>query len=476
MAKTYLFYDLETSGLSAPFDQILEFAAIRTTEELEELSRHYFKVALRPDIVPSPQALMTHRIGLDVSEDVWTEDQVVYKIHELFNQPDTITCGYNTLGFDDEFMRFAFYRNLLNPYTHQYANGCGRLDIYPITALFYSFVPEALEWPVKDGKQTLKLEHINTANRLVTGGQAHHAMTDVEVTIALAKRLATYSEAWDYAVGYFDKQTDSKRMAHLSDGQDAADDRKWCIMVNGRFGMQRAFQAAVFPLGSHDHYKNQTLWLRLDQCDFSSDKPEDMQDTHSWVVRKKLGEPGLLLPMEKMQSQVFTSNRLSMVTSNLAWIKENPDFFKALSHYHREYTYPAVDNIDIDAALYESGFRSKEEEQLCDMYRVSPPMGKLKLLSSFQNKGLLDLAVRNIWRYEQADLPKVYLPYITAYQQAINPHQPEKALCDYRGHKRLTPTVAMSEISRIRSEDTLDNEQKELLNALQAYLMKHFTF
>jgi exodeoxyribonuclease I len=30
MAETFLFYDIETTGLSRAFDQILEFAAIRT--------------------------------------------------------------------------------------------------------------------------------------------------------------------------------------------------------------------------------------------------------------------------------------------------------------------------------------------------------------------------------------------------------------------------------------------------------------
>ena len=40
MQRTYLFYDIETSGLNKCFDQVLQFAAIRTDLELHELE-HY---------------------------------------------------------------------------------------------------------------------------------------------------------------------------------------------------------------------------------------------------------------------------------------------------------------------------------------------------------------------------------------------------------------------------------------------------
>ena len=57
--KSYLFYDLETTGLSKPFDQVLQFAAIRTDMDLKEKERHTLQVRLRPDVVPSPFALIT---------------------------------------------------------------------------------------------------------------------------------------------------------------------------------------------------------------------------------------------------------------------------------------------------------------------------------------------------------------------------------------------------------------------------------
>jgi len=40
MKKTYLFYDTETTGLNKSFDQVLQFAAIRTDLDLNEIERH----------------------------------------------------------------------------------------------------------------------------------------------------------------------------------------------------------------------------------------------------------------------------------------------------------------------------------------------------------------------------------------------------------------------------------------------------
>ena len=67
MTSNYLFYDIETTGLNKAFDQVLSFAAIRTDPGLNEIERHTITVKLRPDIIPSPGAILTNRIQPRVS-------------------------------------------------------------------------------------------------------------------------------------------------------------------------------------------------------------------------------------------------------------------------------------------------------------------------------------------------------------------------------------------------------------------------
>jgi exodeoxyribonuclease-1 len=55
---SFIFYDTETSGLSSAFDQILQFAAIRTDDDLNETGRFEIRSRLLPYVVPSPQAML----------------------------------------------------------------------------------------------------------------------------------------------------------------------------------------------------------------------------------------------------------------------------------------------------------------------------------------------------------------------------------------------------------------------------------
>jgi len=54
----FVFYDLETTGLSHAFDQPLQFAAIRTNENFVEKERINICCQLALHILPSPQALV----------------------------------------------------------------------------------------------------------------------------------------------------------------------------------------------------------------------------------------------------------------------------------------------------------------------------------------------------------------------------------------------------------------------------------
>src|SRR3990167_10127602 len=171
--QTYLVYDTETTGLNQCFDQIMQFAAIRTDLAFNEIERHEFLVRLNPDAIPSPEAILIHRISPSLCRQAeLTEYAAIQKIHHLFNEPGTISLGYNTLGFDDALLRFGFFRNLLTPYTHQYANGCSRMDIYPMTLLYFLFKKDFLNWPEKNGAVNLKLENINACNQFFKG-QSH---------------------------------------------------------------------------------------------------------------------------------------------------------------------------------------------------------------------------------------------------------------------------------------------------------------
>ena len=187
--QSYLFYDLETTGINPAFAQPVRFAAKRTTPDFKVIEEHTINICMRSDVIIEPSAAVVNRLGPEHLQCGDNEYEAAKTIHEMVIGRKSL--GYNSFAFDDLFLRFLFYRNLLNPYSHQHANGCGRMDVYPITVAAFYLYPELLKWPLKKGKDkvSFKLEDINTANRLFDG-QAHDAMTDTTVTLELAKRLS----------------------------------------------------------------------------------------------------------------------------------------------------------------------------------------------------------------------------------------------------------------------------------------------
>lgn len=459
--NTYLFYDIETTGLNKCFDQVLQFAAIRTHLTLNELERHFIHIRLNCDVVPSPSAITTHRITLEEIQSGKPEIDAIHEIHRLMNTPGTISLGYNTLGFDDEFLRFSFYRNLLPPYTHQFANQCRRMDLYPIAVMFYLFKRDAIQWPNVDGKITMKLEHLSAANQLAQG-QAHNAMVDVEATLSLAKKFMAHKNMWNYAIGYFDKNEDIRRSQQLQISFESEHMTfREALLINGNLGATLCYQAPVLSLGQHQHYKNQSLWLRLDSETLQTTTPDSIAETTS-VIRKRAGEQPILLPPLERFLIHLTPERQHLANANKTWLHDHPDLLQLICDYHQQYCYPKVDNVDPDAALYELDFPTSREEFLFQRFHLAKPEDKEDLIKQFPNTIRQEQALRILGRHFPEALSDSSNQQFLEYLQTIP--------IDYRGRQRLTRTQALQEIAFLKNKGGLDSEQVGLLEALEGYL------
>lgn len=462
---SFLFYDLETSGLNKAFDQVLQFAGKRLDSSFnEEQESHFYEAALCKDILPSPYAMLTHGIGIHAHAHADAESRVITNIHEHMNTPNTISLGYNTLGFDDEFLRFSFYRNLLPSYTHQYASGCMRMDVFPIAVFYYLYASECIRWPQIEGKVSLKLENIGLENGWFQGA-AHHAMHDVDATIALAKAFKeAQPDMWDYCTGFFHKNIDYQRISELPEALSGLSGHHLGLMVHAPFGANTAFQAPVISLGRHNHYKNQIVFLRLDQA-FDTLYAEDLEAS-GLIIRKKLGEPGFLLPFDEHYARHMSVERKRCCENNLAKLRLAKRELADIAHAAREYTHPSVEGIDIDAGLYEYGFKSGDEERLCHQFHITDHEGRIAMLESFKNPLLKEQALRFIWRNDAESLPDSQKKRMQAFMQKIIKGD---AIIDYRGNKKNNVPDMLSEVTALLATPQEPSKQK-LLQDYQDYL------
>ena len=186
---SFVFYDTETTGSDTFYDQILQFAAIKTDDALNEVDRFEIRCRIQPHILPAPGALLVTGVTLDQVSDpaLPSHFEMAAAIHtKLTEWSPAVFAGYNSLEFDEDLLRQAFYQSLLNPYLTN-TNGNSRLDIMRLALAVHEFEPGHLEVPRRDdGAITFKLDRLAPANGFLHPN-AHDAMADVEATIFLAK-------------------------------------------------------------------------------------------------------------------------------------------------------------------------------------------------------------------------------------------------------------------------------------------------
>ena len=256
----FVFYDLETTGISPEFDQPLQFAAIRTDENLAELDRINIRCRLAPHILPSPHALVVTGVSPDQLIDPALPSLLDFaqRIADLtVDWSPAIWVGYNTMKFDEEVLRQTFYQNLLPDIYATQLNGNTRLDILPVIYAVHARAPGLMAWPMGDnGRPTFRLDRLAPANGF-SAHHAHDALGDVKATIHLARQVARGNPAlWSEVLENAHKarvqaRLESFRPHELVTRFGAAEPRSWvgcfCGYLDGS-----GSRAAFFDLNAAD--------------------------------------------------------------------------------------------------------------------------------------------------------------------------------------------------------------------------------
>lgn len=187
---SYIFYDTETTGIDKYFDQILQFAAIKTDEDFNIIDKINLRCRLLPFILPSPMALMITGISVDnLQKPELSYYEMAAKLVEKFDEWGASTfIGYNSLSFDENMLRQCFYQSF-QPVYYTQMNGNKRADVMKLVLMVYHFDPDAIVFPTdENGKVRFKLDMLCPANG-IDHLDAHEAMSDVTATADLMKLI-----------------------------------------------------------------------------------------------------------------------------------------------------------------------------------------------------------------------------------------------------------------------------------------------
>jgi exodeoxyribonuclease I len=257
--QTFLWHDYETFGADPRRDRPAQFAALRTTPELEPIGDPVaFYCRPARDVLPDPgSCLITGLTPQFTDVEGVIEAEFAARVHELLAEPGTCGVGYNSLRFDDEFTRNLLYRNFYDPYAREWENGNSRWDLIDLARMCYALRPHGIEWPLRDdGTPSFRLEDLARANHVVQH-RAHDAGSDVEALVGFARILRRRQpKLWDWHLALRRKQ----RVFELLDIATMEP----LVHVSSRYPSTRGCLAMIAPIAAHPTRATGVIVVDLD--------------------------------------------------------------------------------------------------------------------------------------------------------------------------------------------------------------------
>lgn len=384
MAASLFFYDLETSGFDARSDRIMQFGGQRTDLDLNPIGGPFnYLIKLTDDILPSPDAvLVTGITPQKVQSDGLTELEFLKIFHDQIATIDTIFVGFNSIRFDDEFMRFLHWRNFFDAYEWQWKDGRGRWDLLDLVRMTRALRPDGINWPVDvNGKSANRLELLASLNGL-EHNSAHDALSDVQASIALAKLIKIKQpKLFDWLLQMREKK---KVSAFVGNSQPF-------IYVSGKYQADYEKTTVAIKIGDHPKKQGALVYdLRYDPDDYLKLSPENI--VNLWRYDKDRKGPGLpvktllfnrcpaIAPLNVIDedSKVRLSLDMNQIEKNRIKLKSNKEkFYKlllsALDIMDKKQQTKMIENTDVsESQLYEKFVNESDKKLIENQIKLDP--------------------------------------------------------------------------------------------------------
>ena len=411
---TFFFYDLETSGLNARSQRVMQFAGQRTDEQLNPIGEPVnLLVRLSDDVLPEPYAIVVTGITPQqtLTDGISEPEFCQFLTSEVFT-PNTVALGYNSIRFDDEFIRHTLWRNFYDPYEWAWNDGRGRWDMLDIVRMTRALRPEGIEWPVDDkGKPVNKLELIAKVNKLLHT-KAHDALSDVEALIALTHLLKEKQpKLFDYLYGMRNKQAVAQ-LVNLEDPQPF-------VYASGRYGSEHDFTTVAYPLAPGTRPNTVLVYdLRYDPAGFVGATPQALASV-LFADRDRRAQEGFMpLPVKELAynkcpavaplgvlddaSQQRLKLPLETVQANLKALTVNASFAEAVRTAF-EMREPFEASLDVEGQLYDS-FMPDTDKVKCAAVRAAGANELADFHPDFSDERLPELLLRYKARWYPSSL------------------------------------------------------------------------
>jgi exodeoxyribonuclease-1 len=402
-------YDLETTGTHPGLDRIAQVAWQLTDTELRPLAPpEQFLICPLPDELPVPEACLVSGLTPEQRRRAGIpEPEAAARLQTLLGAAPTLLIGYNNRRFDDGFLRHLMWRNLLDPYRHEWADGNRRLDLLDIVRLAHALRPEGLRWPRHDdGRVSLRLADLSAANGL-SHERAHDAASDVGATLELARRLKTvHPRLWAYALGLTERARCERLLGTAR--------REPILHVSPRYPLERAHLAPVLCLGplAGQRHRHLLYDLRIDPDLFAGATAVELRE-RLYTPRDALPEEIARPPVKSVHVghapmlapwSVAGPDVLQRAQIDPATVRRHGDRLLADAHLRRTLLECAAGEIEADPsldpelALYSAFIGEADRRRLAALHTLDPTEWPARL-ADFDDPRLPPLIGRYLARH-----------------------------------------------------------------------------
>ncbi|HSX29991.1 MAG TPA: exodeoxyribonuclease I [Candidatus Saccharimonadales bacterium] len=401
IGASFFFYDLETSGFSPHEHRIMQFAGQRTDMDLKPIGEPVnVLIKMTDDCLPDVDAVFITGITPQqtIAEGI-TEVEFLRQFEHEIATPGTVFVGYNTVRFDDEFMRCLHYRNFYDPYEWQWQGDRSRWDMLDVVRMTRALRPEGIEWPFDiHGKPTNRLELLTSLNKL-SHEHAHDALSDVSATIEIARLIRNkQTKLFDYLF----------TMRSKNNVADLVNKDEPFVYTSGKYPSEFEKTTAAVRVCAHPKRQGALVYdLRHDPADWLQLTPEQMAD--AWRYKKDRQEPRLPVKMMRFNVCPAVAPLGVLDASSQSRLHLDP---KRIVQYHKalradktfvERLCKAVDimdeqqqtkllgsEVDVDACMYDSFFQAGDKNAMSVVRAATPEeLGNLGLTFKDQRLTLL---------------------------------------------------------------------------------------
>ena len=149
--SNFVFYDFETSSSNKYWGQIIQIGAILTNDNLEELDRFDARCRLSPGIIPEAMALIVNKTSPTMlKKSNLSHYEMIRQFVEILKKWGKATyIGFNSIEFDEEFLRSTLFQTLEYPYITS-TNGNTRGDMLSLARAANLYYPKTLKKTVNE--------------------------------------------------------------------------------------------------------------------------------------------------------------------------------------------------------------------------------------------------------------------------------------------------------------------------------------